>query len=98
MKVARFASTVAILSAAWPAFVTIAAEPDTFSRYVDEEGNISRPTDFAIKWVHLGSVAAVNNLELFLSLSDALLRGAAQLARLQLELFLRLGTGLRRED
>ena len=60
MKVARFASTLAILSAAWPAFVTIAAEPDTFSRYVDEEGNISRPTDFAIKWAHLGSVAATN--------------------------------------
>lgn len=36
-------------------FSSHAEEGDSFSPYVDSEGNITRPTDFREKWTYLGS-------------------------------------------
>ena len=43
---------VTALVAGWPLLAQDNAE---FSPWVDEKGNISRPTDFRMKWSHLGS-------------------------------------------
>ena len=52
--------TVSITLCLFVVLPSVSDEPAKFSPYVDAEGNISRPKDFATKWAHLGSVAAMN--------------------------------------
>lgn len=52
------ALAVAMAMMLWPApSGRASAQADDFNPYVDDEGNISLPTDFATDWSHLGSWA-----------------------------------------